>query len=383
MSRIFLLLNDPLVAGRMRALVDATPGLQTVGWVATMDQARAQLPSLQADLVLTDIQLADGWVAGLVDELSTSVRYGRPKVLVVTLSLDDSQLIDALVRGADGYFVQGQSPQSLIAAIEQTLAGGAEMAPGIARQVKAHFDAAAWKRSDRLDDENPLHPDRLERQVLQWTCDGFLPHEIARDLRISTREVALRVRREAEVEVAQRTAHGHVGQREVVAEHQGLSPRPWLMAFSAACTRTSGGRSRPGSAVRRCARPRWLPGAPARRRRARRRPAPPRCAPRCARGPDGGISLPTGDRVSRYSTMTRESNTASPPSITRQGTLPSGLASARLAAPDVLEHELEVELLLGHHDAHLAHVGAGERTDEFHVLLCLLLWGRRPCPNSF
>ena len=69
MSRIFLLLNDPLVAGRMRALVDATPGLQTVGWVATMDQARAQLPSLQADLVLTDIQLADGWVAGLVDEL--------------------------------------------------------------------------------------------------------------------------------------------------------------------------------------------------------------------------------------------------------------------------------------------------------------------------
>ena len=30
--------------------------------------------------------------------------------------------------------------------------------------------------------------------MLQWTCDGFLPHEIARDLRISTREVALRVR---------------------------------------------------------------------------------------------------------------------------------------------------------------------------------------------
>ena len=38
-----------------------------------------------------------------------------------------------------------------------------------------------------LDDDNPLHPDRIERQVLQWICDGFLPHEIARDLRISTR----------------------------------------------------------------------------------------------------------------------------------------------------------------------------------------------------
>ncbi|MCY1554745.1 hypothetical protein D9M68_913370 [compost metagenome] len=38
-----------------------------------------------------------------------------------------------------------------------------------------------------------------------------------------------------------------------------------------------------------------------------------------------GMSLPTGDSVSRYSTITRESNTASPPSMTRQGTLPSGL----------------------------------------------------------
>lgn len=86
MSRIFLLIHDPLVAGRMRSLIDATPGLQTVGWVATMDQARAQLQSLQADLVLSDLQLADGWVAGFVDEVSTSVRYGRPKVLVVTMS---------------------------------------------------------------------------------------------------------------------------------------------------------------------------------------------------------------------------------------------------------------------------------------------------------
>jgi DNA-binding NarL/FixJ family response regulator len=194
MSRVFLLIKDPLVAGRLRGLIDATPGLQTVGWVATIDHARAQLPQLSADLVVADLQLADGWVADFLDELSTHGRYGRPKSLVVTLTLEDSQLLEALSRGADGYFVQGQSPQTLTATIERVLAGGAEMAPAIARQVKAHFDAAPSRRSDRQEDENPLHPDRIERQVLQWTSDGFLPHEIARDLRISTREVAQRVR---------------------------------------------------------------------------------------------------------------------------------------------------------------------------------------------
>ena len=49
--------------------------------------------------------------------------------------------------------------------------------------------------------------------------------------------------------------------------------------------------------------------------------------------PDGGISLPTGDKVSTYSVMTRESNTASPPSSTRQGTLPSGLAASMASLP--------------------------------------------------
>ena len=195
MSRVFLLINDPLVAGRMRGFIDATPGLRTVGWVTSIEHARAQLPAAAADIVLADLQLADGWVSGFLDELSTSGRYGRPKALLITLSLDDSQLLEGLSRGADGYFVQGQSPQMLIATIEQVLAGGAEMSPTIARQIKAHFDAVTWKRSSSAaDDDNPLHPDQLERQVLQWTCDGFLPHEIARDLRISTREVAQRVR---------------------------------------------------------------------------------------------------------------------------------------------------------------------------------------------
>jgi len=194
MSRIFLLINDPLVAGRMRGLIDASPGLQTVGWVASMEQARRQLPGLQADLVLTDLQLADGWVTGFIDELCTSGRYGWPKSMVVTLSLDDSQLLEAISHGADGYFVQGHAPPALIVAIEQVLAGGAEMAPAIARQVKAHFDTASRKRIDRPHDENPLHPDRVERLMLQWIADGFLPHEIARDLRITTRDVARRVR---------------------------------------------------------------------------------------------------------------------------------------------------------------------------------------------
>lgn len=190
MPRIYLLVNDPLVAGRMRSLIDAQPGWQAVGWAATLAQARSQLGTLRPDLLLADLQLADGWVSTLLGEISNSTRYGRPKSLVVTLTLDDSQLLEALCSGADGYFVQGQSPQALVAALEQSLAGGAEMAPAIARQVKAHFDASRDPRND----EDPLHPTVPERLMLQWIAEGFLPHEIAHDLRITPREVGQRVR---------------------------------------------------------------------------------------------------------------------------------------------------------------------------------------------
>ncbi len=195
MSRIFLLINDPLVAGRMRSLIDATPGLEVAGWVSTLAQARVQLAEARPELVLADLQFSDGWLADFLHELSTSVRYGRPKSLAVTLTIDDPQLLEALSHGADGYFLQGHPPPALITAIQQALAGGAEMAPAIARQVKAHFEALTWDRTDCIgEQENPLHPTTGERLLLQWIADGFLPHEIARDMRITPREVAQRVR---------------------------------------------------------------------------------------------------------------------------------------------------------------------------------------------
>jgi hypothetical protein len=43
-----------------------------------------------------------------------------------------------------------------------------------------------------------------------------------------------------------------------------------------------------------------------------------------------------------------------------------GRRDARVGRPDVFQFQAIVELLFGHHDAHLAHVGAGERSDQFH-----------------
>jgi DNA-binding NarL/FixJ family response regulator len=195
MSRVFLLLNDPLVAARMRATLDAAGGIEVVGWVNTIAQARAQLASARAELVLADLQLADGWLAAFLPELAGDARLGRPGVLALAMSIGDSQLLEAICHGADGYFVQGQPVEALIAAVRRALAGEATMAPEIARQVKAHFDALDWDPTDFVGESlNPLHPDEHERILLQWVASGYVPEEIAGHMKITPREVGRRIR---------------------------------------------------------------------------------------------------------------------------------------------------------------------------------------------
>jgi DNA-binding NarL/FixJ family response regulator len=195
MSRVFLLINDPLVAARMRATLDAAGGLEVVGWVNTIAQTRVQLGAAKADLVLADLQLADGWLSGFLTELAGETRHGRPQVLAVALSLGDSQLLEALCHGAGGYFVQGASSEALVQTVRQALAGEATMAPEIARQVKAHFDALDWDPTDFVGESlNPLHPNDNERLLLQWVASGYLPHEIARHMKITPGEVGRSVR---------------------------------------------------------------------------------------------------------------------------------------------------------------------------------------------
>ena len=111
-------------------------------------------------------------------------------------------------------------------------------------------------------------------------------------------------------------------------EQKGLSPRPRAMATSEASTLAIW---RSIQAWQRCSslRPAQVASSRARMAASITPSASASQVLTSARSrPEGGISLPTGESVSRYSTITRESNTASPPSMTRQGTLPSGLEAA-------------------------------------------------------
>lgn len=195
MSTVLLVHGEPRVAERLREMIDAAAGLKVVGTAGSLSAARERLARGTPDLLLTDLVLPDGDVQPLLSQLRRHGRGDRPQLLVLAMSADDPRLMDALRHGADGYFTPSRASVSLIATMEQLLHGESPMSPPIARQVKAHFDDAAWDQTDFIGQaQNPLRLSETDQLLLQWTAEGYLPSEVARALRTSVHAVGVRTR---------------------------------------------------------------------------------------------------------------------------------------------------------------------------------------------
>lgn len=195
MTTALLLHGDPLVANRLRQMIEAEVGPQVIGMVHTVAAARAFLVKTIPDLLLTSLTLPDGEVQPLLGHLRRNGRSDRPQLLVLAMSSEDPRLMDALRHGADGYHTPERSVMSLVGAMEQVLNGESPISPTIARHVIAHFAAMEWGQSDFVgESQNTLRLSHAERLLLQWTAEGYLPGEVARALRTDLHGVGVQVR---------------------------------------------------------------------------------------------------------------------------------------------------------------------------------------------
>jgi DNA-binding NarL/FixJ family response regulator len=183
MSTVLLLHGDANVGQSLVATIGAAQGLTVLGAVTSVAQAREALARETPDLLIVDLLKPGGNLHALLQGLRASGCDGRPQLLVLSASVDDPRLIEALRHGADGYFTPGR-PALLIAAIEQLLRGESTMTPQIARELISHFDAAT--ASLRLNES--------DRLLLQWTAEGYLVSEVARGLLLNPHAVGLRMR---------------------------------------------------------------------------------------------------------------------------------------------------------------------------------------------
>jgi two-component system NarL family response regulator len=134
--RVLLADRQPLFLDGLSTLLTAH-GIDVVGTArdgaAAVAEARAQIP----DILVMDIDMP--LIGGLAATRLLAAELPQIKVVVLTSSVTDKDLFEALASGARGYLLKTQETSALIAALADVARGEVVLSPGLASRVVREF----------------------------------------------------------------------------------------------------------------------------------------------------------------------------------------------------------------------------------------------------
>ncbi|GAA1826313.1 response regulator transcription factor [Luedemannella flava] len=168
--------------GVARDLAEA--GYEVVAVAGEGRQALRLAGAARPDVVVLDLQLPDlsgmAVIGGLLDA-TPAVR-----VLVLSASGEQQDVLDAVKAGAAGYLVKSAGREEFLDAVRRTAEGDAVFTPGLAGLVLGEFRRLA--ATPARDDDSPRLTDR-ETEVLRLVAKGLSYRQIAERLVLSPRTV--------------------------------------------------------------------------------------------------------------------------------------------------------------------------------------------------
>ncbi len=160
-------------------------GLHVVGAAENGDVALRLVRELAPDVVIMDLNMPGPSGVDVIRQMTGIAPLTR--VVVLTISADDNDVIDAVMGGACGYLLKDSSVDQLIAGIRSAAAGESLISPQIAakllqllRAQRSSVDAAETIRAELSE---------REIEVLKLIANGNDNAEIAQALFISPKTV--------------------------------------------------------------------------------------------------------------------------------------------------------------------------------------------------
>ena len=172
MTRVLLVDDHPMIGAALQMLLRDSD-YELLDRARTAAEATKQIARLKPDLLLLDVHLPDSSGLDVLRRLKNG--RSRPKVILLTAGMDESQLLTAAELRPEGMVLKTSDPGLLIGCMDAVVAGQRWVDPEIAERTRHAEDRAA--------SAPPLT--RRERELIELVRQGLRNRDIAAELGVT------------------------------------------------------------------------------------------------------------------------------------------------------------------------------------------------------
>jgi DNA-binding NarL/FixJ family response regulator len=183
--RVLIVDDHDLFRTGLRNLLEVEDGIDIIGEAAGGQEAVKIVRELAPDVVVMDLNMPGMGGVEATRHITTLAPLTR--VVMLTISDQDNDVIDAILAGACGYLLKDSSIQDLMAGIRAAALGESLISPTIAAKVLQRLRAS----STRPEIETTIRAELSDREieVLKLIANGKDNAMIAAELHISPKTV--------------------------------------------------------------------------------------------------------------------------------------------------------------------------------------------------
>jgi two-component system, NarL family, response regulator LiaR len=183
-TKVMIVDDHPLVRMGIRSYLETEPDMHVVGEAADGSEVVALAKELQPDVILMDLFMPK--VSGVEATAALKAESLPCNVVILTSSLDDEMMIQAIRAGALSYLLKTSTPEQVVEAVKSAAKGISVLDPQAQRrligQLQTQEEPRPWEELTER-----------ERDVLKGIAAGKNNQEIADHLGIGVKTVKTHV----------------------------------------------------------------------------------------------------------------------------------------------------------------------------------------------